>query len=302
MSELPKFHDYLGPILDVMGDGSEYTSRDVVTLVAEAMQLPPELREETVPSGERRLNNRVFWGITYLKQAGCLDRPRRAVYVITDRGRELRAANPAGVGLAHLEQFAEYQEFKSRSGTKRSAATATVGVSAELTPVEQIAAAVEEIEGAVAHDLVDRVRSMPPEFLEKVVLRLLVAMGYGGSDGDAQHLGGSGDGGFDGVINQDRLGIERIYVQAKRYAQDNIVGRPAVQGFVGALHGVGAAGGVFITTSRFSSEAAAYADGIKPRVVLIDGVRLGSLMITYGVGVQATQGFTVVEVDEDFFE
>jgi restriction system protein len=301
MSELPKFHEYLGPILDVLDDGVERTSRDIVQLVAGQLKIPQAQREETVPSGERRLNNRVFWGITYLKQAGCLARPKRAVYAITDRGRTLRAAHPGGVTLEHLEQFPEYQEFKQRTGSKTAGVSAAT-TPATLTPVEQIASAVDEIESAVAQDLIDRIRSMPPEFMEKAVLRLLVAMGYGGSDGDAQHIGGTGDGGFDGVINQDRLGLERVYVQAKRYAADNIVGRPAVQGFVGALHGVGAAGGVFITTSRFSAEAVAFAESIKPRVILIDGARLGALMVAHSVGVQEMQQFRVVQVDEDFFE
>ena len=302
MSELPKFHEYLGPILDVMADGVERTSREIVVRVADAMQIAPELRDETVPSGERRLNNRVFWGITYLKQAGCLDRPKRAIYVISQRGRDLRAANPNGIGLSDLQQFPEYREFKQRSGTKGTPVAVEAPPASGLTPIEQIAAAVDEIESAVSQDLIDRIRTMPPEFLEKAVLRLLVAMGYGGSEGDAQHLGGPGDGGFDGVINQDRLGLERIYVQAKRYAPGNTVGRPDVQGFVGALHGNGAAGGVFITTSRFTPDAVSFAKGINPRVILIDGARLGTLMIQYGVGVQETRNIRVVEVDEDFFE
>ena len=302
MSELPKFHEYLGPILDAMADGVDRSSREIVARVADAMQIAPELREETVPSGERRLNNRVFWGITYLKQAGCLDRPKRAVYVITQRGRDLRVSKPHAIGLADLEQFPEYQEFKQRSGTKASASAHAPVPATGFTPLEQIAAAVDEIESAVSQDLIDRIRTMPPEFLEKAVLRLLVAIGYGGSEGDAQHLGGPGDGGFDGVINQDKLGLERIYVQAKRYAAGNTVGRPDVQGFVGALHGNGAAGGVFITTSRFTPEAVNFARGINPRVILIDGERLGTLMIQYGIGVQETRSITLVEVDEDFFE
>jgi restriction system protein len=302
MSELPKFHEYFGPILDVMADGAERSSREIVVRVADAMKIPADLRDETVPSGERRLNNRVFWGITYLKQAGCLDRPKRAIYVIAQRGRDLRAAHPDGIGLADLQQFPEYREFKQRSGTKGNAIAIETPPATGLTPIEQIAAAVDELESAVSQDLIDRIRTMPPEFLEKAVLRLLVAMGYGGNEGDAQHLGGPGDGGFDGVINQDKLGLERIYVQAKRYGAGNTVGRPDVQGFVGALHGNGAAGGVFITTSRFTPEAVNFARGINPRVILIDGERLGTLMIQYGIGVQETRSITLVEVDEDFFE
>ncbi len=304
MTELPKFHEYFGTILDVLADGAEQPSRVLVGEVADRMGIPEDQRRETVPSGERRLDNRVFWGITYLHQAGCLMRPRRGVYALTDRGRELRASRPGVVTLGDLERYPEYVEFRRRSQKKSGSGDAQLDTSpaAELTPVEQIASAVAEIETAVAQDLVERIRAMPPVFLEKAVLRLLVAMGYGGSDQDAEHIGGSGDGGFDGVINQDRLGLERVYVQAKRYAPDNIVGRPAVQGFVGALHGMGAAGGVFITTSRFSAEAVTFAEGIKPRVILIDGAKLGSLMVAYGVGVQATEQFTLVQLDEDFFE
>lgn len=304
MSELPKFHEYMGTILDVLSEGSELSSRALVTEVADRMNIPEASRQETVPSGERRLDNRVFWGITYLHQAGCLSRPRRGVYAVTERGRQLRANRPGRVALADLESYPEYQEFRKRSqkGEGKGGKPEVSAPPIEFTPVEQISAAVAEIESAVAQDLVDRMRSMPPVFMEKAVLRLLVAMGYGGSAEDAEHIGGSGDGGFDGVINQDRLGLDRVYVQAKRYAADNIVGRPAVQGFVGALHGMGAAGGIFITTSRFSAEAIAFAEGIKPRVILIDGARLGSLMVTHGVGVQATHQFSLVQVDDDFFE
>ena len=301
MSELPKFHELLGPILDVLADGEERGRGEVLARVADSLNIPQEQREETIPSGASRLMNRVWWGLTYLAQAGCITRPRRGHCQITERGRELRRTHPDGVGVADLEQFPEYQEFKQRGGTK-APETETNGPHDQLTPVEQISTAVDQIEAAVAQDLVERIRNMPPEFIEKAVLRLLVAMGYGGSEGDAQHLGGPGDGGIDGVINQDSLGLERIYVQAKRYGVDNTVGRPDVQGFVGALHGNGAAGGVFITTSRFTPDAVNFAKGINPRVILIDGARLGTLMIQYGVGVQETRTVRLVEVDEDFFE
>jgi len=303
MSDLPKFDEFLGPVLDLLSDGQERSSRDVVTQLADTMSISEEARAEMIPSGKQsRMKNRITWSLSYLGQAACLERPARGVYRITDRGQQLRTSRPDRITLADLETFSEFQEFKNRKGSRSSALGRTPDFVEQLTPLEQIAEAVDEIESSVAHELVARIRSMSPEFLEKAVLRLLVAMGYGGSEGDAQHIGGSGDGGFDGVINQDRLGLERIYVQAKRYAPDNVVGRPAVQGFLGALHGVGAAGGVFITTSRFSPDAILWANGTNPRVILIDGARLGSLMITYGVGVQSKQEFRVVELDEDFFE
>jgi restriction system protein len=302
MSELPKFHEFLGPVLQVLTDGQERTSRQIVDSVADHMAIPQDQRYETIPSGMGRMSNRVLWSLSYLSQAACLQRPKRGVYQITDRGRSLVAAKPGGIAVADLRQFPEFLEFQNRSASKAQAVEESTVVVEELTPQERIAAAVDETESAVAQDLIERIRTMSPEFLEKAVLRLLVAMGYGGSDGDAQHLGGSGDGGLDGVIHQDRLGLERVYVQAKRYGADNSVGRPDVQGFVGALHGVGAAGGVFITTSRFTPDAATFAAGINPRVILIDGARLGTLMIQYGVGVQETRNVRLVEVDEDFFE
>jgi restriction system protein len=302
LSELPKFHEYLGSVLDVLAEGRERPSREVVVEVADLLDIPKQLREETIPSGQTRLANRVTWAMNYLMQAGCLDRPKRGVYVINDRGRRLREAQQGNVTLTDLEQFTEFREFKNRSREDNSASVNEVISQGGLTPLEQIEKAVSEIRSAVAHDLVERIQSMPPDFLEKAVLELLVAMGYGGKAGAAHHLGGPGDGGFDGVINQDSLGLERIYVQAKRFKTDSSVGRPDVQAFVGALHGMGAAGGVFITTSRFTPDAVAFAKDIKPRVILIDGPRLGSLMVAHGIGVQTTQQFTLVEVDEDFFE
>lgn len=159
-----------------------------------------------------------------------------------------------------------------------------------------------QIHAGVAADLLIKLREQDPAFLEQSVLDVLVAMGYGGTDGQARRIGGSGDGGVDGVIDQDKLGLQRIYVQAKRYAADNTVGREAIQAFVGALHGRNVSNGIFITTSRFSQGAIEYAASVSTRVVLIDGARLAELMISHGVGVQARETYTVVEVDEDYFE
>jgi len=298
---LPKFDEYLGSALDALID-EDKTARQVTDAVADALDIPTALRLETIPSGQRRLQNRVNWALSYLSQAKCVERPSRGTYRLTDRGRQFRRENEARITLTDLRQFPEFVEFQSRSGARSSEGSKVGDQQSELTPQEQLAHAVQEVESTVAEELIARLREMPPEFLEKAVLKLLVAMGYGGSESDVQHIGGSGDGGFDGVINQDRLGLERIFVQAKRYAADNAVSRPAVQGFVGALQGIGAGGGVFITTSRFTPDAKSYGEGVKPRVILIDGARLGSLMIQYGVGVQAKETYVMVEVDEDFFE
>lgn len=172
----------------------------------------------------------------------------------------------------------------------------------ELDPVEQIEQGIDRIHADVASDLLARLHEQDPAFFEQAVLDLLMGMGYGGAEGKATRTQLSADGGIDGVVDQDALGLSRIYVQAKRYALDSAVGRPAIQGFVGALHGNQATQGVFITSGRFSSEAVRYADSIPTRVVLIDGHRLATLMIRYGVGVQVKRTVTIVEVDEDFFE
>ena len=305
VDDLPRFHEFFTPALRVLSAGESARSRDIVSRVADQLDLSAAQRSQAIPSGQRRLDNRVAWALSYLFHAGAVAKPSRGVFQITDRGRELVGAHPDGLGVDTLRQFEEFCAFQERSkqsAPSRAGSSAGSGATDDQTPLEQISAAVEQLDTDVAAELVQRLHAAPPEFMEKAVLRLLVAMGYGGSDEAAVHLGGPGDGGFDGVINQDQLGIGRVYVQAKRYAPDNIVGRPAVQGFVGALHHAGAVGGVMITTSRFSPEATEFARLITPRVVLIDGARLGQLMVTHGVGVQERQTFRVVEADDDFFE
>jgi restriction system protein len=204
-------------------------------------------------------DSRVGWALTYLVQAGLVERPRRAVNQITQRGLDVLRDHPDRVDNHILEQFEEFRDFRARSarasgtreppsGTSRVAAAEA----AEQTPRETIAGAVEEINVAVAADVLKRIRGQSPAFLEMLVLKVLTAMGYAGAAGSAEHLGRSGDEGLDGVIKQDKLGLDRIYVQAKRYAEENTIGRPDIQGFVGALHGAQADRGVFITTSRFS--------------------------------------------------
>lgn len=300
--EVPRFYDFFGPVLETLRTGEVMASREIVRAVADRMNLSKEQREQTVPSGQRRLDNRVHWSLSYLFQAAVVTKPGRGQFQITERGRDLLRDYPGGFTPDVLRQFPEFREFQERTrGRIQNASSSDESVEGQ-TPLEQIAAATEQIDEEVASELIQRLHLAPPEFLEKAVLRLLVAMGYGGSDRAAVHLGGPGDGGFDGVINQDSLGIGRVYIQAKRYAPDNIVGRPAVQAFVGALHHAGAAGGVIITTSRFSPDAVSFAQSITPRVILIDGAKLGQLMVDHGIGVQERQVFRVVDLDEDFFE
>jgi restriction system protein len=220
---------------------------------------------------------------------------------ITGRGRKVVAEHPDRVDVRVLSEFPEFIDFKGRTRVPRQAGEPAVDDN-ETTPREAVSAAVSEANAAVAAEVLDRVRRREPAFLERLVLSVLTAMGYGGAAGAAEHLGKVGDEGLDGVIRQDALGLDRIYVQAKRYGEANAVGRPEIQAFVGALHGAQADRGIFITTSRFTPEAITYADRVAARVVLIDGPALSALMVRHNIGVQDQQIYVIKRVDEDFFE
>jgi restriction system protein len=295
-------------------DGREHQVRELAASLATERGLTAEELAQMVPSGKMTVwRSRVHWATQYLYQARAISRSRRGVFAITDRGRQLLAQHPDRVGNEHLEQFEEFRDFKNRSradGPRRpqnDAAPTTSnepvpGETSSATPYERIAAAAAEANAAVAAELLQRINEQPPEFLERVVLDLLVAMGYAGALGKQEHLGRSGDEGIDGVLDQDALGLDRIYIQAKRYASGRTVGRPDIQGFVGALHGAQASRGVFITTSRFSPEARTYTAVVPQRLVLIDGDQLARLMVAHGVGVQTEQTINLKKIDEDFFE
>jgi restriction system protein len=244
----------------------------------------------------------MHWGVTYLYQAGLLSRPKRGVVCVTDRGRNVAAAHPDRVDIRMLSEFPEFIEFTSRSRRPGHTAGSELDSDVEATPREAVSAAVDEANAAVAAEVLDRVRQHEPAFLERLVLSVLTAMGYGGAAGEAEHLGKSGDEGLDGVIRQDPLGLDRIYVQAKRYGAARAVGRPEIQEFVGALHGAQADRGIFITTSRFTPEAVTYADRVAARIILIDGQALSALMVQHNVGVQDQHTYVIKRIDEDFFD
>ncbi len=259
-----------------------------------------------LPSGRQPLfSNRVAWAVTHLAQAGLLDRPARGVTQITDRGSEVLNRYPDRVDLKVLRQFPEYEEFRARTKQRKGQSPDTMrdnGASREdLSPRDAIEDVIDSAHSAVAGDLLARVLKQPPAFLEQLVLRLLVKMGYGGLETPAEHLGAPGDGGLDGLIRLDRLGLDVVYVQAKRYT-DRHVGRPDIRAFVGALHGAQATRGVFITTSRFSSDARDCAERVNVRLVLIDGPELAALMIEHDCGVIVEESFVLKQVDENFFQ
>lgn len=301
---IPNFQAVMLPILQVASDGATHPWQELRDECTRLFQATEEELAERLPSGGSRFDSRVQWAITHLVQAGLLVRPRRAHVQITVLGKEVLAEKPDRVDIRLLSRFEDYRNFRSRSQSSvddQSFGTAEIDT-ARGSPLEAIAEAVRESNEALAADVLVRVLAQEPAFLERLVLTLLTAMGYGGRAGAAEHWGRSGDGGIDGVVRQDVLGLDRVYVQAKRYSADHSVGRPDIQAFVGALHGVQADRGVFITTSRFSAEAGSYVERIPNRIVLIDGRRLAELMILHNVGVQDESTFVLKRVDEDFFE
>ena len=305
MTKLPSWDGFLVPILRCLEDGAEHDVPKIRQGVADLAGLTAEQRAEQVSSGQSRIDNRIGWATSYLKRVEAIERMSRARYRITPKGRDLLARHPNGINEAILRTVAKPgDEWWIAKVGKPGAASGVVEVDVEaepLDPMEQILEGLSRIESAVAADLLQRLQNNSPTFFERAVVKLLVAMGYGGVDGANTVTPQSHDGGIDGVIDRDALGLDRVYIQAKRYASGTSVQRPEVQAFVGALSGK-ATTGVFLTTGRFSQGAEDYARTAHTRVILIDGRRLTELMIRYGVGVQSRRVLNVVAVDEDFFE
>ncbi len=302
---VPDFQTLMRPLLDEYAAGGELRIADVRAVLATRLGLTEDELAERLPSGlARTFDNRVGWAATYLYRVGLLARPRRSVYVITGRGREVLAANPERVDLAVLSKFPEFAEFRKASGARRrgSAGVATLEsvVTETATPEERIDTAYQELRQALIAEVRDRISAVSPTAFEDLVLDVLHAMGYGdGTESSRLRTGASGDAGIDGVIREDRLGLDVVYVQAKRW--EATVGRPVVQGFVGALQGARASKGIIFTASAFSGEAQEYAASVSPRVVLVDGERLAALMIDHNVGVSDRETYAVKRVDSDYF-
>jgi restriction system protein len=310
---IPKFSDIFTELLDVLKTDGVLHRRDLTTRVVDQMVLTEEERSATFAGGTNIARNRVHWALEFLCQAEAVSRPKRGYAEITELGRQLLAEASPIVTLERLREtegmkaWAERSRKKAamrRRGENQNDESGTDGGSSgdRQTPEEKLEESISEIEDAVAVEMLQRIKEENPVFLERAVLKLLHQMGYGSAEDDLEHLGGSGDGGVDGVINQDSLGLDQIYVQAKRYA-DGIIGRPQIQAFVGALAGKHASRGIFITTSSFSRDAIEYAQNLKDtRVILINGDELARLMIRFKVGVMVKKVFEVPEVDENFFE
>ena len=303
---IPDYQSLMLPLLRIAAEG-ETRVPAAAQVIADRLGLSEDERDEMLPSGKQRLlHNRVHWAKFYMSKAGLIESPKRGVFVASSAGRELLATKPARIDVETLKRFPAFVGFYNQgsddavSGELGQAALAVAA--SEATPEEQIDAAYVVLTKALKAELLGRVLEQSPSFFERLIVELLVAMGYGGSHDDAaRQLGKSGDGGIDGIIDEDRLGLDRIYVQAKRYGTGSVVGRPEVQGFVGSLVGLGASKGVFVTTSTFSRQALDYVKGLQQRVILIDGARLTELMVECGVGVRASRVIEVKRLDEDFF-
>lgn len=296
---IPDFQSIMRPLLVHLADGEIHRNRETNEALASHFHLTEDELAEMLPSGYARLfDNRIGWAKTHLKGAGLIESPGRAKYRITQRGIEALTQSQA-IKLPYLKQFDEYKEFQS--GSKTETTTESTTSTDELTPSEHMEFGYQKIRQELEEELIAKIKTASPAFFERLVVELLVSIGYGGSRRDAgQTLGRSGDGGIDGVIKEDRLGLDVIYLQAKRW--EGTVGRPEIQKFAGALQGQRAKKGIFLTTSNFSKEAIEYTKLIDSRIVLIDGEKLAELMIDAGVGVSKVATYDVKRLDSDYFE
>ncbi len=284
------------PILQLLGDQQEHFLRDIIDQLAAHFGLSQDERNQLLPSGTQPVfANRAAWGRTYLGKAGLLETVGRGKIRITTRGLDVLKSQPPAINIALLNQFPEFEAFHRASPKAEAPATAEVE-----TPEEAMESNHQGLRAALALDLLDRIKKCSPQFFERLVVDLLVAMGYGGSRKDAgEAVGRSGDGGIDGIIKEDRLGLDIVYIQAKRW--ESTVGRPQVQAFAGSLEGHRARKGVFITTSQFTPDAREYVTRIEKKIVLIDGERLAQFMIDHHVGVTHVATYQVKKVDADYF-
>ncbi len=304
---VPTFQEMMLPFLQLMGDGQEHPNEEVRRHIINTFAMSEEDINEPVPSGSTtRLGNRIGWCRTHLKNAGLIEYTRSGVYRITERGTEVLGQNPPSINLKYLDQFEDHRKWFHRKPAPPSTNEAegkASGIPEELsaTPEEIIDHAKNELDDSLRTDLLERLHAVDPFRFEQIVLDLLFAMGYGGSREEAARVTKrSNDEGIDGVINEDRLGLDVVYVQAKRW--QGSVGRKEIQSFVGALAGKQAGKGIFITTSEFTVHAVEYAEIVSQKIVLIDGPRLAELMIEHGIGVSTIRTIALKRLDSDYFD
>jgi restriction system protein len=307
---IPTFDEFMLPVLGFMADGQTHKVPELTSLAADHFHLSTEEREATIPSEKQRIvYSRTTWAITYLSRAGLVERKTRGVYLITITGSQVLADPPPKLDKSWLRSFSpEFAEFAAGTKTKGTH-TRTIPkddnsagvIEYDLSPEEAIQLSYDQIKETLVTDILEQVSRCSPHFFELLVIDVLVAMGYGGSHDDAtQSLGGSGDQGIDGLINQDRLGLDTVYIQAKRW--QNTVGGPDIRNFIGSLEGQRASKGVFVTTSGFSNDAKRFIEKTGKRIILIDGQTLAQLMIEYDVGMTPIKEYRLKKLDADYFD
>ena len=300
---VPDFQSMMLPLLKFYGDEQEHTTKENREYLAKFFQLTEEdIRERLSSGAQTRLANRANWTRYYLMRAGLLEFPARALAKITERGKAVLQENPPEINIAFLDRFPEFIEFRTKKNEKGGKPVTPPSTDVEpIPPLEAVENGYQTLREELAQELLSTIKSNTPEFFEKLVVELLVNMGYGGSIQDAGvAIGRSGDEGIDGVIKEDHLGLDVIYVQAKRW--EGSVGRPEIQKFAGALQGKRAKKGVFITTSSFSSEALNFIKNIESKIVLVDGDKLAQLMIDFDLGVSPLNNYEIKKIDQDYFE
>jgi len=298
---VPDYQSIMLPLLKLAGDKQEHTIREAIDYIAETFKLTESDKKEVLPSGQQYIiDNRVGWARTYLKKAGLLESTKRAYFKITDLGLEVLEKNPKEVNIKFLEQFPLFIEFRNIKKEKDNHEERPEESNSTQTPQELLEYGYQKIKRDLAQELLILVKQSSPQFFEKLVVELLLAMGYGGSRKDAgQAVGQSGDGGIDGIIKEDKLGLDVIYLQAKRW--ENVVGSKEIRNFVGSLVGQKANKGVFITTSGFTKDSLEYVKTITHKVILIDGEMLTQLMIENNIGVSKIISYDIKKIDSDYF-
>lgn len=299
---VPDYQTIMLPLLRFAGDGQVHRFREAIEALANHFNLTEEERRELLPSGKQAtFDNRVGWAKTYMTKAGLLESPKRGSFQITERGKRVLSQAPEKVDVSFLERFGEFVEFRQARRDREASPRAKVEVvDREGTPEELLESAYQTLRDGLGQEILDAIRGCSAAFFERLVVDLLVRMGYGGSRKEAgEAIGRSGDEGIDGIIKEDRLGLDIIYVQAKRW--ENVVGRPEVQKFAGALQGQRARKGIFITTSGYTREALDYVSNIETKIILIDGERLVGFMIDHGVGVTTEETYELKRMDSDYF-
>ena len=294
---IPDYQSLMLPLLKFAVDKKQHSLREAIDFLADEFNLSDKERRELLPSGlQATFSNRVSWAKTYIQKAGLLISEKRGYFQITERGLEELKKKPDGINIKYLEKFPEFQDFRKRSKRKDKVKTETT----IETPEELIESAYQQLRDDLVAEILENIKNMSPSFFERLVVDLMVKMGYGGTRKDAgESIGRSGDGGIDGVIKEDRLGLDIVYIQAKRWEAS--VGRPEIQKFAGALLGRKGKKGIFITTSSFSKEAEQYVDNLENKIVLIDGEKLAQYMIDFNVGVSPMSLYEIKKIDTDFF-